>query len=239
MSVRLKIAFNQVYAVSGMTTSWTTVAVKVKNIAADKQVDLIFKPHGSSGWVEAPLSFQSHHGTYATFGSNSSGSIESVESFAIRYRTAGAEFWDNNDGQDYHIGSVFSGAVGGNVILGRATAIRSAVPAGGSTVDTGWIEGEILVNNLAFWKRVGLVYTYDDGGTWHEVLASFLGPVKAVANNVAGVEIWRFRTPQLTIHDSASAYRFAVFHEHNGTTFWDNNYGQDYSLPKANGSHIE
>lgn len=239
MQVRLKIAFNQNYAVSGMSFSWTTIAVKVQNLAFDKQVDLFYSPYGSSGWERVPLLFQSHHDNYDVFGSDST-SLSMVEDFAIRYRVAGMEFWDNNGGSNYHIGSVFSGTVGGNVMLGGATAVRRIEGGGGFTFDTGWFEGEILVNNLAFTKRVGIVYTRDGGATWHSVDATYSSPVKAVASDVAGVEIWKFKTPQLNIESSSTVYRFAVYYEvvSWGRTFWDNNFGQDYFLSKADGAHL-
>lgn len=241
MPVKLKIAFNQNYAVSGMTFNWTTLAVKVQNLGFDKDVDLFFSHHGSSSWQQAPLLFQGHYGNYDVFGSNSTGPIAQIDTFAIRYRVGVLEYWDNNGGSDYLIGPAFAGTVGGNVMLGQATAFRQIEAGGGFTFDTGWFEGEILVNNLTFEKRVGLVYSRDGGVDWEEVEASYAGPVKAVAADVAGVERWKFKTPQLNIDLAAADYRFAVFFEVPdwGVTFWDNNFGQDYFLSKAAGSQIE
>jgi hypothetical protein len=239
MPVRLKIAFNQTYAVSGMTFNWTTLFAKVENIAFDKQVDLVYSPHGSSAWFTAPLGFVSTHGNYDVFGSDTV-SLSNVETFAVRYRVDGAEYWDNNFGADYTIGPVFAGKVGGHVSLRSATAFRKIEGGGGFTFDTGWFEGEILVDNLAFNKRVGVVYTRDDGATWQAVYGAYLGPVAAVAASVAGVEVWKFKTPQLNIEPGSENYRFAVFHEVTdwGATFWDNNFGQDYILSKTAGSTL-
>lgn len=241
MPVRLKVAFNQNYAVSGMTFNWTTIAVKVQNLAFDKDVDLFFSHHGSASWQQAPLIFDGHYGNYDVFGSDSVGPVANIDTFAIRYRAGGMEFWDNNGGSNYFIGTVFSGTVGGHVMLAEAEAFRKTESGGGFTFDTGWFEGEILVNNLAFHKRVGLVYSRDGGATWDEVEGSYAGPVKAVAADVSGVERWSFKTPQLNIDPSAANYRFAVFFEvvDWGVTFWDNNFGQDYFLSKVAGSRIE
>ncbi len=156
MPVRLKIAFNQTYAVSGMTFNWTTLFAKVENIAFDKQVDLVYSPHGSSAWFDrAPRLCRVTHGNYDVFGSDTV-SLSNVETFALRYRVAGAEYWDNNFGADYTIGPVFAGKAGGHVSLRSAAAFRKIEGGGGFTFDTGWFEGEILVDNLAFNKRVGV-----------------------------------------------------------------------------------
>lgn len=239
MPIRLKLAFNQNYAVSGMTFDWTTLFAKVRNLGFEKQVDLVYSPVGSSAWFERPLTFVSHHGNYDQFGSDAVG-LSGVETFALRYRVAGAEYWDNNLGANYTIGPAFSGKVGGHVSLRSATAFRRVEAGGGFTFDTGWFEGEILVDNLVFNKRVGVVYSRNGGATWTTVNGSYLGPVQAVAANVAGIEVWRFKTPQLNIDPAADVYRFAVFFEvmDSGVTYWDNNFGQDYFLSQTAGSTL-
>ncbi len=239
MPVRLKIAFNQNYAVSGMTFDWTTLFAKVRNIAFDKQVDLVYSPFGSSAWFERPLAFVSHHGNYDVFGSDAV-ALSNVETFALRYRVTGSEYWDNNFGADYTIGPAFSGKVGGHVSLRSAAAFRKTEAGGGFTFDTGWFEGEVLVDNLAFGKRVGVAYTRDGGTTWNTVDGTYLGPVTAVAASVAGVEVWKFKTPQLNIGPASDIYRFAVFYEVTdwGVMYWDNDFGQDYVLSQAAGSTL-
>lgn len=237
MPVLLRIAFNQNYAASGMTFSWTTLSVKVQNIAFSKQVDLAYANFGSGAWRTTALKFGSSGGNYDIFTADGI-TLSSVEFFAVRYRVAGAEYWDNNGGGNYHIGSAFSGTVGGNVSLSTARAVRRTEAGGGFTFDTGWLEGEIFVNNLSFRKRVGIAYSHDGGVSWNTVDGVFAGPVHAVASTVSGVEIWKFKTPQLNIDTSTPSYRFAVFFQvlDSGVTYWDNNFGQDYFLSKADGS---
>ena len=239
MPVLLRIAFNQNYATSGMTFSWTTLSIKVRNIAFSKQVDLAYTNFGSGVWRMSPLNFGSPGGNYDVFTADGT-TLSSVEFFALRYRVAGAEYWDNNGGGNYHLGSTFAGVVGGNVSLSSARAVRCSEAGGGFTFDTGWLEGEILVNNLTFNKRVGIVYSRDGGASWNTVDGSFSGPVHAVASTVSGVEIWKFKTPQLNIDTSTPSYRFAVFFQRldSGVTHWDNDFGQDYLLSKADGSTL-
>jgi len=78
---------------------------------------------------------------------------EQVLQFVIRYAVAGATFFDNNAGLDYHFASNLA-MVGGNVVLNRATAKRGSQAGGGFVFTTSWLEGQILVNNRSFAKDV-------------------------------------------------------------------------------------
>ena len=231
MPIRLKLAFNQNYAVSGMTFDWTTLFAKVRNEAFDKQVDLVYSPLGSSAWFEHPLGFVSHHGNYDVFGSDSV-TLSGVETFALRYRVAGSEYWDNNFGADYTIGPAFSGKVGGHVSLRSATAFRSR---------RRFHLRHRMVRGRDRRRQPRVQQTGRRAGmTWNTVNGSYLGPVAAIAANVAGVEVWKFKAPQLNIEPTSDVYRFAVFFEVTdwGLTYWDNNFGQDYFLSQTAGSTL-
>lgn len=238
--VRLQVAYGQTYAVSGMTFSWTTIRVKVQNIAYEKSVTMHYR--GADGdWHDHTLAFLGHYGNYDVFGGD--GTTPLTEEFAIRYEVPGQEHWDNNGGSNYTIGT-FAGAVGGNVMLREATARIGHESGGGFVFTTSWFEGEIYVQNLSFHKQVGVRYSADGGETWHNVDGSYVGPVRAVAADVDGVEIWRFRTPTLNYNAAADTFRFAVYYEigdegpDQGTRYWDNNFGQDYFLSKIDGTTI-
>ena len=55
------------------------------------------------------------------------------------------------------------------------------------------------------------------------------------------MEVWKFKTPELNLNNASDTFRFAVFHRipGSGTTFWDNNFSQDYTLSKANGTNLK
>ena len=237
MPVRLKLAFNQNYAVSGMTFDWTTLFVKVANLAFDKQVDLVYSPFGSSAWFERPLGFVSHHGNYDVFGSDSV-ALSSVETFALRYRVAGASTGTTTSGRLHHRTGLFRQG-GGHVSLRSATAFRKTEAGGGFTFDTGWFEGEILVDNLAFNKRVGVAYTRDGGTTWNTVTAA--------TSARPGDRSQRRRGRGLEVQDAAAQHRTRVERvplrrvlrgDGLGVTYWDNNFGQDYFLSQTAGSTL-
>lgn len=239
-AVRLKVAFGENYAVSGMTVSWTHIRAKVKNIDYNKNV--IFHYKDSDGnWKDHPLEFLAHYGNYDVF--TGIGTAPVTNEFAIKYIVPGQEHWDNNQSQNYKIGT-HSGAVGGNVMLKEATARIGRESGAGYTVTTSWLEGLIYVQNLAYEKKVGVRYSADGGTNWENVEASFAGKAQAAAGTVDSVEIWRFKTPTLSL-SSPDHFKFAVFYERRdpgpnlGKIFWDNNFGQDYQLIKREGVKIE
>ena len=238
--VRLKIAYGQVYAVSGMTFDWTTIDVNVKNIAFQKSVVMHYKDPSTGNWKDFPLTFSGHYANYDVF---SGTNAPMTQEFVIKYGVPGEEHWDNNGSTNYKI-SAFVGDVGGNVMLKKATSHVGHEAGGGFTFTTSWFDGEIYVRNLSFNKRVGARYTADDGATWHDADGSYGGKVQAVANVVDSVEIWKFKTPTLNL-STPSQFRFAVYYElkdpgpNLGKQFWDNNFTQDYFVGKAEGTTIQ
>jgi Carbohydrate/starch-binding module (family 21) len=238
--VRLKAAYGQVYAVSGMTFDWTTIDVNVKNIAFQKSVVMHYKDPAVGTWKDFPLIFSGHYGNYDVFtGANA----PTTQEFVIKYAVPGEEHWDNNGGSNYRI-ATFVGIVGGNVMLKKATSHIGYEAGGGFTFTTSWFDGEIYVQNLSFNKRVGVHYTADGGTTWNDVDGSYAGKVQAVANVVDSVEIWKFKTPTLNLVNP-DTFRFAVYYELKdpgpsfGRQYWDNNFSQDYFVGKSDGTTIQ
>ncbi len=240
--VRLKVAYGENYAVSGMTFSWTTVSVKLKNIAYEKQVTLHYRDPSDNTWKDHQLSFAGHYGNYDVF--SGGGTTPVTDEFVIRYNVPGNEYWDNNAGANYRIGT-FHGAVGGNVMLNEARALVYVESGGGFAIPVSRFQGQIYVQNLSFHKIVGVRWSRDDGATWQNTNASYGGKVRAVAAEVPEVEIWNFQTPTLNIQNSSIPFRFAVFYEQRNAdgsatvaTHWDNNFTQDYTLPQVNDATI-
>jgi hypothetical protein len=240
--LRIESAWGDFYAVSGMTWSWTQLQVKVANRAFRKKVVLHYRA-SASVWLDRELDFVSHHGNYDVFGSG--GAYPYCSEFVIRYTVNGEEYWDNNYGTNYHIGS-FRGLVGGNVALRSATAKQGTESGGGMTVTTSWFEGEIFVQNLSYHKDVGVLFSADGGISWENASAEYAGPATSVASgtNIECVERWTFKTPTYNLDESAIQFLFAVFYEirdlgpDHGIRFWDNNFTQNYHLDKTDGAQI-
>jgi hypothetical protein len=130
--------------------------------------------------------------------------------------------------------------VGGNVTLNKAIARRGSQAGGGFVFTTSWVEGEIFVKNLSFKKRVGIRLSTNGWTSFQDTNASFNGSV-AVAEGLSQVEIWNFKTPELNLDESRPDFKFAVFYNNldTGEWFWDNNFGQDYTLSKTNLAVVE
>ena len=124
--------------------------------------------------------------------------------------------------------------------LQKATARRGSQSWGGFTITTSWFEGEVLVTNLWYNKRVGIRWTSDDWTTFEDTTATYVGFVPMYAFS-SGVEIWKFRTPEYNLVANPPEFRFAIFYDDldSGTSFWDNNFDRDYTLSKAEGAVVE
>ena len=234
-AVRLKLARREGFAGGGFSGSFTPLSAKVQNLAFAKDVSVHYTPDGTT-WKDVALSYSPpHFGDYDLF----AGTVnDQVSQFVVRYAVAGQVFYDNNAGQNYRFFSNLA-TVGGNVVLYSATARRGTQAGGGFTFTTSWLEGEILVNNLAFAKDVGVRLSADGGLSWNDTHGSFAGDHTADGIFVgSGAEVWKFKSPELNLDNSSPLFRFAVFYRNlsSGETFWDNNFAQDYKLSKADGS---
>lgn len=233
-SVRLKLAKQEFFSGGGFTTSFVPVSVKVKNIALSKSVTVHYTTDNNS-WKDFPLSFSLHFQDYDIFNGEVN---EQLSQFVIRYFVNGETFFDNNSGKNYHISST-SAVIGKNVILNLATAKIGHQSGGGFVFITSWLEGEILVQNLSFAKEVGVRMSVDGGITWNDINGIYAGAMTSDGKIIGlAAEVWKFKSPELNYDHSSAEFRFAVFYRNldNGDVFWDNNFGQDYKISKADGS---
>jgi hypothetical protein len=237
--IRLKYAESDNFSPGGGLTGVnnTQIAAKVQNLAFAKDVALHYtQPDGT--WVERALNWQKNFGAYDVFGRSDNTFV--TTQFVLRYTANGETFWDNNDGGNYHIDEIRPNMVGGNVTLNKAIARRGSQAGGGFVFTTSWVEGEIFVKNLSFKKRVGIRLSTNGWTSFQDTNASFNGSV-AVAEGLSQVEIWNFKTPELNLDESRPDFKFAVFYNNldTGEWFWDNNFGQDYTLSKTNLAVVE
>jgi len=237
--VRLKYAESDEFAPGGGVgmVKNSEITAKLQNLAFAKDVTIRYaQPDGT--WTERPLLFQKSFGGYDLF-HRMDGTFTTTE-FVVRYTVDSQTFWDNNCGANYHVDPVHPNTVGGNVIPNRAMARRGVQAGGGFTFVTSWVEGEILVQNLSFNKRVGIRLSANGWASSQDSDASF-GGVVPVATGLSQVEVWKFKTPELNLDHSTPVFVFAIFYNDldTGQWFWDNNFGQDYPLSKADFSVLE
>lgn len=87
--------------------------------------------------------------------------------------------------------------------------------------------GEIDVQKLGTDKQVTIHYT-SDGTNWYDLSATY---VKDDPSN-PGYEIWKFN------HDYNKLETFTIKYTVNGTTYWDNNNGSNYTFTDGTASSI-
>ncbi len=132
--------------------------------------------------------------------------------YAIQYEIAGNEYWDNNQYQDYS--GVYN--VGSSLTIDEVQLVYAGRYEGGSVATL-----TVAVENIAYHKKVKIIYSNDGGLSWHVSDGSYLRP----ANN--GFEVWSLALRDLTPEEDLI---FAINYEVNGQSFWDNNDYQDYRL---------
>lgn len=207
----------------GITSQNLVWDIAVKNLGFAKQVFVHLKdPCGSNNWIDVPGSFIGpSDGTFELWRVGTT--VQSFGgrgpfTFAIEYVVNGNVFWDNNNGNNYVLPNTTTGnpqgvfgvvlANGTNVLLSNATA-------------SGTFSGTLNLLNLpnGFQKNVFVRYTTNNWATQTDVPATYVaGP------NANGVETWSFTT-----NANSSNVVFAISYTAAGSTFWDNNFGQNYT----------
>jgi hypothetical protein len=154
-----------------------------------------------------------------------------LEEFAIHYKVGEREYWDNNNGNNYRIAhhdGMMLADEKTNVLLAHSKTYHA---------NYGQIKffGAIHLRNLSPKKIVKVRYTTDNWKSYKETEAfyspslypSYSTPIPSP--NSHGVEIWNFSTNLTNANESVS---FAIMYQtEDGTVYWDNNFGENYTTP--------
>lgn len=182
--------------------------VEVKNLAFAKQVEVVFKD-ANQQWRSAPATYLAPASDgYEAWAFHVGPSSE----FALSATINGEKFWDSNAGANYHLQRGTDALVKGKVVAGINGTVRPGLA-------TGWV----FVENRAFEKRVGVVYT-DDGWVTHQT-----APASYALTFPSGVEAWRFEAP-LRPNAAEGALQFATQYDVGALQGWDNNYRRNYRV---------
>lgn len=240
--VRLVHANPFSYAVSGMSWAYTDFRVHVKNVgnAASRVVKIHYKNGGS--WSDMTMTKAADYGTHSLY--TLRGNNTSYE-FVVKYETSVGTYWDNNGGANYKVRAWGTspwekGAVGGNVGLVSARNVITATYTkyGGVYMHGYRVTANIVVENLSYNKTVGIRMSRDGGSTWYNVDGAYQYSYTTGGGN--NVELWKV-THDFVAHPLTHDIRFAVYYYNDdwGTEYWDNNFYQDYTLGKADGSEVQ
>lgn len=236
--VRLISAVPFNYAVSGMTYNNTTFTVHAKNIgtSASRVVSIHYK--NGATWSTTPMTKTYDYGTHSVY-SLTLGS--SSYEFVVKYENSTGTFWDNNGGANYKVAAwsttppFQAGAVGGNVGLVAATnkvALESTY-YGADYIYSYTINATIAVEDLSYNKRVALRMSFNNGATWQDVDAVYFSTSSTGGGQK--VQTWKVNNFFYLAHPLTNDIKFAVFYQNKdtGIWYWDNNFGQNYTLPKG------
>ncbi|MEK4511393.1 hypothetical protein EJP82_03715 [Paenibacillus anaericanus] len=135
--------------------------------------------------------------------------------FAIKYDVNGQTYWDNNGYANYY--NTPNNYSPTSIILGEPNLLNSHAYLIGDTFD-----GSIFVKNVSPNKTVKVVYTTDNWATTQEGYASYNGS----ANNLNSVEFWNFNF----YVPNATEVKYAISLTAGGQTYWDNNYGNNFTV---------
>lgn len=204
----------------------------VANLAYAKQVHIHYKKTDGT-WGDYALAYNrpasAGKEVWSANFTNTSGGIdlpgvgEPIE-FAVKYTVNGATHWDNNGGANYRIRQD-----GGTILVGSNVynAILSPTLANTTTV-----YGYVTVKNIAPTKSVQIVYSLDNWATTRTVPATFSssfwsGAYSSAPNpNTYGFEEWNYAIP---VGTTATQLQYAIQYTVNGVTYWDNNFGRNYT----------
>ncbi|MNN29041.1 putative phosphatase regulatory subunit [compost metagenome] len=200
-------------------------SVEVNNLNYQKSVTIHYTP-GNGQWYDTPASYQgptdsSHEkwnfavSTYS--GDTTNPQLQNAQNiqFAIKYEAGGQTYWDNNNGQNYSVSryNLSSTILGGPNVLRAFDSLSQNTFAGG-----------VFVKNLDYTKTVKIVYSTDNWNTTKEGYATYYGP----ANSDSSVQEWHFSFNN--IDSGVSQIKYAISYTVNGQTYWDNNYGSNYTV---------
>ncbi len=212
-------SYSQNDGYSYFASYWVEGKIEIENIAYQKSVNVIYRATnaGYAGeWKSAPavwvkqLENNKELWSFATGKESahlSSGGV-SFE-FAISYKVNGVEYWDNNNGANYK-GSNLSKSI---VLLESAYSYYAS-PQSNLT-----LAGTVIVKNLAYDKKVEIVYTQDGWETSSVALAKY-------ASSNGSLETWSFSAP----YSERKAVEFAVKYTVNGYSAWDNKFNSNYKV---------
>jgi len=238
--VQLVKAWNSYSFYRGFNTWTRKFTVKVANLNYDKSVS-IYHEKVDGNWEEIPLSYSMSldngdeiwEGQYRYY-AYTPGKIYEDE-FVVKYDVNNTTYWDNNNNNNYKIEEKQIGSFFAEPDLNVSVDSdfdRLYTSFDGVTTTLNIVAD---VRNISPTKEVQVVYTTDG---WETERYFSLAYTKYWYNsydyvltspNPFNVERW---TGSVTIDEEVDDIEYAVVYKVNGQQYWDNNYGQNYSISK-------
>lgn len=182
----------------------TYVYVQTKDNAANQQVTVHYNYLKGQEWRDSDAEY---------FTTLSDGSklwkayITSYNTeYAIKYVADGVTTWDNNNGKNYKSEALGTAPItvnrSGLIYLPNQTIYAT-------------------LQNYAYHKDVKVRYTVDNWASYKDI------PMHYVSTNENGTENWTANIQENTF--DTTGFEYCVSYTVNGTTFWANNFNQNYN----------
>lgn len=239
--IRLLYTTSGSYRMSSVSYGNTRILAHAKNIGnpASRATYAHTRCGSYSPWETFAMTKLYEDTTHSTYELNLS--CESAE-FVVKYVTDIGTFWDNNNWANYPVRACYYSCdgseemfVGGNTGLVKATLRSHREGYGsGSTALYGDLAVDIEVENLNYNKKVGVRATFDNGNTWNDTDAQYVGGEQTGVGYTHSIERWRATAFGLI----SGAVKFAIYYRDldGGGEYWDNNFTQDYRPSVIEGS---
>ena len=120
------------------------------------------------------------------------------------------EYWDNNNGNNYHSEDIGSAPITVRRIYTSSTGLGSEY-----TVN-------VVLKNYSYEKDVKVRYTEDNWATQHDVAMHY------VSTNDDGTEVWATTLNLSNTSGRIFEYCAYYYNKSNNQTYWANNFGQNY-----------
>lgn len=134
--------------------------------------------------------------------------------FRIKYTVNGQTYYDDNNGQGYHvIGTYYNQDYYQEMIVSKC-------------VLKGWGDRcSALLQDLGNDKKVMMRYTDNGWASYKEVELEY------VYTFFNGQELWAVERSNMLA--MPREYEYALYYQVNGSTYWDNNFGENYRYRKS------
>ncbi|MGD0475364.1 MAG: hypothetical protein ABSB70_19425 [Candidatus Velthaea sp.] len=196
--------------------------VLVQNLAFAKYVGIWGHDVSTDTWNFHPCSYSRSVPHNAEIWEASVGSL--IDRFGVGYQDLADLYLDTNGGHYYRLDTrVAEGTFGlGTAVINRnVLGLTWGVDAGGT------LAVNLLVKNIGFEKQVAIVYTTDGWLTLQNAFGSYLQSLAPVRlPHQPNAELWEIVAPV----GAGESGQFAAFLTVAGTTYWDNNFGLNYSF---------
>jgi hypothetical protein len=154
------------------------------------------------------------------------------EKLAVKYLANNQTYWDNNKGNDYTIVNSNRQDNSSFLYLNVDYPICATAPQHNpslvSDAALSYVSIAADVKNIAFNKEVKVVYTTNNWATTQTKSLTF----NAAENNNATQDFERWTTSFAIPKTSSVTY--ALCYTINGQTYWDNNFGKNYTILSNN-----